>query len=78
MKIQQDYYSILGVDRDASQEDIKKAYRFKVSVLHPDFLQGRHEEVRRKAEEELKTTFLCALKAALRTDCVPFTLTLRT
>ncbi|WP_165875191.1 J domain-containing protein [Natrarchaeobius chitinivorans] len=30
------YYDILGVDRDASQEEIKRAYREKVKETHPD------------------------------------------
>ena len=31
-----DYYSILGINRDASQDDIKRAYRKQASVHHPD------------------------------------------
>lgn len=31
-----DYYAILGVPRNASQDDIKKAFRKKAAELHPD------------------------------------------
>ncbi|NTV55630.1 MAG: DnaJ domain-containing protein, partial [Candidatus Moranbacteria bacterium] len=31
-----DYYSILGVARDASQDDIKKAFRKLAHKHHPD------------------------------------------
>ena len=34
--VQQDYYAILGVARDASQEDIKRAYFRAAQKLHPD------------------------------------------
>jgi DnaJ family protein C protein 7 len=30
-----DYYKILGVDKDASPDDIKKAYRKRALVHHP-------------------------------------------
>ncbi len=35
-----EYYEILGIDQDASQDEIKKAYRKKCREYHPDVYKG--------------------------------------
>lgn len=44
-----DYYKILGVDKDAGDKDIERAYKRKAAVLHPDKTMGD-----KKKEEEFK------------------------
>jgi len=45
---QDDYYKILGVDRGASQAEIKRAYRRKVKQFHPDI----NPQEKKQAEKE--------------------------
>ena len=49
-----DYYDILGVKRDASDEDIKKAYRKLAVKWHPDRWANGTEEEKKTAEEKFK------------------------
>lgn len=46
----EDLYKILGVGRNASQEEIRKAYRKRAKELHPDLHPGDKEAERRFKE----------------------------
>ena len=47
---EKDYYKILGVKRDATEKEIKKAYRKLALQWHPD----KHKEDKEVAEEKFK------------------------
>ncbi|UKK02876.2 Pbj2 [Theileria orientalis] len=44
VKVYCDYYSLLGVKRNATERDIEKAFRKKAKKLHPDVNPGKEEE----------------------------------
>ncbi|XP_077590857.1 dnaJ homolog subfamily C member 7 [Stigmatopora nigra] len=49
-----DYYKVLGVDKSANEEEIKKAYRKRALLHHPDRHSGAAAEVQKEEEKKFK------------------------
>jgi molecular chaperone DnaJ len=49
-----DYYEILGVSKDASQEEIKKRYRTLALKMHPDRLVGKSDSEKKEVEKKFQ------------------------
>src|SRR5262245_10846131 len=54
-----DYYEVLGVERDASAEDIKKAYRKVAMKYHPDKNPGDQAAEEKFKEASAAYQILC-------------------
>lgn len=52
-----DYYDILGVSKDASPEEVKKAYRKMAVQWHPDKHQGDDKEAAEKRFKEINEAY---------------------
>jgi molecular chaperone DnaJ len=70
MAAQRDYYEVLGVVRDASAEDLKRAYRKKAVELHPDRNPGDAEAEDRFKEASQAYTVLSDADKRRRYDRV--------
>jgi len=49
-----DYYQILGIERNATPEQIRQSYLYWANILHTDRMGQMPERIRLKAEEDFK------------------------
>ena len=54
MAQKRDYYEVLGVEKNATADDLKKAYRKLAIQYHPDKQQGKSDAEKKAAEEKFK------------------------
>ncbi len=49
-----DPYKVLGITKEATDDEVKKAYRKMAMKYHPDRVAGMSEEMQRNAAEQMK------------------------
>ncbi len=49
------YYEVLDIPSNATQKEIKKAFRIKIQEFHPDKYSGTNEEIREMLNEKMKS-----------------------
>ena len=52
-----DYYKVLGIDKSASEEDVKKAYRKLAREHHPDVVSENDKEAAEKRFKEINEAY---------------------
>ena len=60
-----DYYKILGVEKSANDDEIKKAYRKRAMVHHPDRHSSASEDEKKDHETKFKEVSLVHITLAL-------------
>ena len=60
--LQQDFYSVLGVGRDASNRDIKKRFMELARERHPDRFSGTEKEQAESAFQAITEAFRGAVR----------------
>ena len=56
-----DYYKILGVEKTANDDEIKKAYRKRAMVHHPDRHSSASDDEKKDHETKFKEVCVCDL-----------------
>ena len=54
MANKRDYYEVLGVSKNATDQEIKSAYRKLAVRYHPDKQAGKSDAEKKEAEEKFK------------------------
>lgn len=67
--MEKDYYKVLGVARDASDEEIKQAFKIKAKLLHPDSPNNQHrQEEATELFKDLNTAYEVLKNASSRRE----------